>query len=59
MTELDMVIHAAENAKERLEDFYHGPVMRPDDSAAVVQCIGAFGVFIDELKLIQQAGFPQ
>lgn len=58
-TQLDMVLHAAENTKERLEDFYRGGTMRRDDDGAVAQCIGAFAVFIDELKLIRDVEMPR
>lgn len=62
MTELDMVIRAAERTKERLITFADGtadgPKIQPDDYRSVVQDIGAFGTFVQELQRLREREMP-
>lgn len=53
-----MVLDAAERTKQRLADFADGKLAEkplPDSYHAVVQDIGAFGVFIQELRALRKA----
>ena len=57
MTQLDIIIRAAERTKKRLEDFADGKLPQkplPESYHAVVQDIGSFGVFLEELHALRQ-----
>lgn len=58
MTDLEAVIYAAELTKERLIKFADSPKIMPEDYRSVVQDIGAFGTFIDELTKVMKATYP-
>ena len=54
MTPFDMVIHAAERTHEVVQEFANGTQVEAQDHRAVVQIVGAFGVFVNELYAIRE-----
>jgi hypothetical protein len=62
VTDLDIIIRAAERTRQELTDFAdgkHAAKPLPESYHAVVQDIGAFGVFINELRRLQESELPR
>jgi hypothetical protein len=58
MTELDMVISAAERTLAKAREFAAGPDIHPDHYPALVQAIGLFEAFRDELDAVRSEEMP-